>query len=306
MGNLLGFFGKQGPEIDVNLEGEIEMNLSEEEMRVYKEVQELLDASESVFNRVEEYKGCQELARTAIMTSSAENEAKAFEGLLVAVDSIAIFFEYCNKLQAIFPKFVSVIAKDYTAGDDLQEQVPQALCKQLIHLVGFAIRFDQVRMLRPNLSNDFSYYRRLLPKFNKNPDIRIKDDAASGMALFTAQHIPMVNALIKASEKAVAKDERVSLVLALLGNSCLKAIRDGRLTNKDTRLVCARGMAGAVVLYDHVAIPHAFQKKAPIKTKEIVVMLKREFSSEVPLLNAIKFSTKNYNDAPDSLQRLFE
>lgn len=69
---------------------------------------------------------------------------------------------------------------------------------RLSDIFDFTLRFDALRMERPFLPNDFSYYRRLLPKFNKHPGVKIKDDEASGMALFTAEHIPMMTTLARA------------------------------------------------------------------------------------------------------------
>merc|ERR1719296_596373 len=165
----------------------------------------------------------------------------------------------------------------------LQATMPQALFRQLVGLVSFAIRFDKIRMERPHLSNDFSYYRRLLPKYNKHPDVKIGEDAASAMAMFTAEHIPMVRALIKASSQSTAAaGKNVELVLALLGNSCLKAVREQKYASRpEVNMLCARAMTGTLVMFDHVADPHAFHKKSPLKTKEIITCLKKDFGKEV-------------------------
>jgi hypothetical protein len=48
----------------------------------------------------------------------------------------------------------------------------QALAKQLADVFDFTLRFDQTRMKRPQLSNDFSYYRRLLPKHSQHANIK--------------------------------------------------------------------------------------------------------------------------------------
>lgn len=272
-------------------------------MEVYAQVQSVLDQTESVLGKIEDYKGCQSLARQAMTTPSHENEKAAFEGLLECVDSIATFFQFAKELEKTFSTLLLALA-DHSMELDSQ----QGLCTQIAQLFDFCLRFDQTRMMRPNLSNDFSYYRRLLPKFNKHPDIKIKDDDASGMALFTAEHIPMNNRLTKAGLAAAERDPQVTQVLTTLTMSCATMIKSKKFDSERTNLLCARAMAGAMVLFDHVDAFGSFSKRCPIHVKMCVQILKREFgpADYNPLLNAIRFSTKNFNDGPASLQAMFD
>jgi hypothetical protein len=182
----------------------------------------------------------------------------------------------------------------------------QAIAKQLADLLNFALTFDQSRMQRPGLSNDFSYYRRLLPKFNKHPKVKVRSDAAGGMALFTAEHIPMTKGLAKAAESAVAQNDNAALALGVMANSCLKMIKSKKFANEETNLFCARAMTGAIVVYDYVDPLSVFHKKCPIQLKDCIKTLKKEFPKEQALLNAIQYSTKNFSDASSSIQNLFD
>jgi hypothetical protein len=307
MGNFLGsVFGKSGPEIDLDLAGDDNTLRKEAQQKAYDECEALLARCGPLLTLVDDYQGCQKLAFVAIKEGGHENELAAFEGLLGAVASIDEFHKFAQDLDKVFPNFIQCIAADYDPSASLQDNVPQALCRQLCRLVSFAIQFDKVRMERPHLSNDFSYYRRLLPKFNKHPNVKIGEDAASAMAMFTAEHIPMVRALINASFRATnTAGKNVELVLALLGNSCLKAIREAKYASRqDLHMLCARAMTGAIVMFDHVADPHAFHKKSPLKTKEIITSLKRDFGKEVGLQKYIEFCTKHFSEAPASIQNL--
>lgn len=303
MGAYLAKLGKGDNGVFIDLEAEAGEFKSDSEEKVYRELAEILEKKDAVFAAIENYEGCQDLAKKAMSEPSHENEQKAFEGLLGAVEQISIFFNFTKQLEIAFPKLLEAIAKANSAS---VENTPTALCAQLAKIVDFSLRFDQVRMLRPNLSNDFSYYRRLLPKFNKHPAIKIKDDEAAGMALFTAQHIPMLNCMVKATEKAAQTDPNVTMVLAVLGNSCLKMIRTKRFTNPDTNLLCARAMTACIVLFDHVDPATSFSKKSPIQLKPAIVTLKKEFPNEVSLINAIRYSTQNFANAPAAIQDLCE
>jgi len=267
------------------------------EIKTYRIVDEVFRESKRVQQQIEDYKGCRELARKAMSTPTKENELAAFEGLLGAVDSIATFFNYTNELARVVPDLIRELCRA-----QLSDQ--QALATQLAHIFQFALVFDQTRMMRPNLSNDFSYYRRLLPKFSKHPDLKVKDDDASGMALFTAEHIPMISALTKALEGSAS--EEIQLLLAGFANSCLRMLKQKRFSNPNSNLLTARAMTGAIVLYDRIGPDTVFNKKCPLATREAIILLRKEFPKEGGLTNAIQFSTKHFARAPSAIQDLFD
>jgi len=285
------------------------------EKEVYLKVEELLARTDAVHKSIEEYKGCQELARAAMSKPSQETEEAAFEGLLKAVESIQTFYNFSRDMEKIFPELVNKLAEYVHLGDNLchLHEVPN-LTRQLAKIFDFTLKFDRIRMLRPNLSNDFSYYRRLLPKFNKHADIKVKDDEASGMALFTAEHIPMTTCLAKSGAKAQemlviadgkAADGKIGYVLATMANSCLLLLKNESPPDSE-KMYIARAMTGSVVIFDHVDHAGAFHRRTPIAIKAIIQMLKNNFSSELSLVNAIRYSTKNFRDAPMNIQDLFD
>jgi hypothetical protein len=273
------------------------------EMKVYQSMSDVLQQSQEILRKIEEYKGCQDLARKAMSQPTPENERAAFEGLLFAVDSIAHFFGYAALLDRAFPDLLLAVAYQPPEG---KAHDKQALMKQLAQVFDFVLQFDATRMSRPNLSNDFSYYRRLLPKFSKHEGVRVKDDEASGMALFTAEHIPMMQCIAKAAARALDKNESVATGLSVLANSCLRSMKDSKM-QENTNLFCARAMTGAIVLYDHIAPSGVFHKRSPIPVSVIIQLIQKDFPVQgPPLLNAIKFSTKNFKFAPEYLQQMLE
>jgi len=307
MGNIGSVLqGKEVHEVFIDFENAKPTN---GEMKIYNLVDDVLKRAPDVLKKIEEYKGCQDLARKAMSTPTYENEKEAFEGLLAAVDSIATFFDYAKSLERVLPELLLAIAKGAPSDEKGQAQSladQQALAKQLADIFDFTLRFDQTRMMRPHLSNDFSYYRRLLPKFSKLPQVKIKDDEASGMALFTAEHIPMMSCLSKAAVRALEKNEFVTVTLSIMANSCHKMIKSKKFPKRETNLFCARAMTGSIVLFDHVHPLGVFNKKSPVQLKLCVQLLKKEFPSETGLLNAIHYSTKHFKDAPPAIQQLFD
>jgi len=261
-----------------------------------------------VLRMIDDYKGCQDLVRKAMSTPTMENEKAAFEALLQVVSHISSFFDYAKKLEEMLPILLDHLGKAPTEEKQTieQQQDTAALAKQLADVLDFTLRFDQLRMMRPHLSNDFSYYRRLLPKFSNNPNIKVKDDEAGGMALFTAEHIPMMTALCRAAHKALQSNESVTATLALMANSCLKMIKSKKFDKAEINLFIARAMTGAIVLFDHVHPNGAFQKNSSIHIKSCISLLKTNFPKEQGLMNAIQFSSKTFKTAPPQIQQLFE
>lgn len=304
MGALISFLkSKEGADVFVDFEN---AQPTATELELHTRVNDILARSQDVCRRLEEYKGCQDLARKAMSTPTFENEQTAFEGLLSSVDDISVFYHFARELEEIIPELLNHLSRpsETEAKQALQDQ--QALAKQIADIFNFSLRFDSTRMLRPFISNDFSYYRRLLPKFSKHPRVRIKDDEASGMALFTAEHIPMMSALAKGTTAALEKNEYVTAALAAMANVCLAMIKSKKYTRPETNLFCARAMTGGIIIFDHVDAIGAFHKKSPVQIRPCVMLLKREFPKEGGLLSAIHFSTKHFKDAPPSLQELFD
>ena len=304
MGNVLG--GRRAPNWVLDLEGaKLTGSESKGAAAVYKDCEEKLIVDHArLLKLIDDYKGCRELARVAMSTPTRENEQAAFEGLLDAVNSIKAFFDYAMVLNEIFPVLVETLASA-----PLSEN--PALASQLAKLFDFALQFDQMRMMRPNLSNDFSYYRRLLPKFYKDKSVVVKDEDASSMAMFTAEHIPMLSQMTKAGNKAMSKlqadNQPMALqhMLASMANSC-KGMLVAKKYKDQTALLCARTMTGSLVLFDLLGPQSAFSKRSLVATRDCILVLKSECAQEFGLINAIKYSTKSFSDAPASIQDLFD
>lgn len=281
-----------------------------DEEKTFERVAAVLAEAPNQMKMITDYAGCQDLARKAMTDPTAANEKAAFNGLLGAVDSIAAFFNYTKQLDSVFPELLLALANAKEANEATKTaNIPDALALQLSQMFEFCVEFDRLRMLRPNLSNDFSYYRRLLSKFNRHPDfrdtIRIRDDEASGMALFTAEHIPMMNCLAKSAARAQEKNPHVGSVLAILANSCLKALKTKKF-DEATNYTCARAMTASIVVFDHINPTGVFTKKSPVQVKACITLLKKDYTSDLALLNAIRFSTKTFNSAPQGIQDMFD
>jgi len=187
------------------------------------------------------------------------------------------------------------------ANDDEKTTIQryQATSRRLADVLDFVLKFDEIKMLRPGIQNDFSYYRRSLGKHMQDKDLTVRDDEASFISLFIAQPIPMMTAIAKATTDLMNESAHyrvhVPKVLATVANVCLHLVKQGE-QDEALNTTCARAMVGCIVLFDHVSPEGAFVKRSGINTRQAVQLLVKEFSDQPALLNAIRYSAPHFSD----------
>jgi len=308
----------------------------------------ILTYREEMYQRIANYAGASEEMRLAMSTPTEENEIRAFHKLLQNVDSISHIFNFCTAIEQIVPPIFHNLCGQPPATCDLAQRQELALnaatakvavLQRAIDILAFVITFDSMRIQKPLVANDFSYYRRLLPKYQHHPAIppdlvRVHDEDASVIALFTGLFNPLFSALKKAIATSSASNgtpinclpsmggtgvnngpgigggPMVNTVLAVLANSCLFAVRSalaaGKSVHDEPVLNAAKAMTVALVLYDCNADLGAFSKRSTVRSKEIVELVVKHFSHQTPMVGLIKYSTVTINNAPDKIQELLD
>jgi len=275
------------------------------EEKVYGEIASLLTDGEALIEDIKDYKGCGDLQRAAMTQKTSDAETKCFEALLVSVGKINDFFQFARRLENLFPRLLAEVCTTNSEGKETIAE-KQALAYQVGAIFSFVLRFDQLRMMKSALPNDFSYYRRLLGKFATHPDIVVDSDSAASMGMFTAEHTPMLSAISKAAEKALKSNSHIGLALALMANSCLSMINTRAFSNPETNVFCAQSMTGAIVLYDRITEFGVFHKRSPVRVKACITLLTKQFTDHQYLANNIRYCTKTYRQAPSGIQALFD
>jgi len=314
MGNFFG--GPKVSGVDIDLDN---VKVTDHEMKMHDEMEEVLSQMNDVLAELKEYEGCQDLIKAAMgkigggdiekknKKDNTSNEKTAFEALLICVKKIKNFNDFAEELGRTFPSLLEFLSEGAEGRSVAELDKQQALSVQLGKVLDFTLRFDGLRMMKPEIPNDFSYYRRLLPKYSgSHPGIEIKEDMASAMAMFIAEPTPLANVLVKSALKVMQDTPAVTVVLSTLVNSCMLMLKQQRFKNPDTSLFCLRAMTGAIVLFDHVDEQGAFAKKSAIDIKQCVTIMKKDFPEETNLLNSIHYSTKNFSNASYSVQALFD
>lgn len=307
----------------------------------------ILSHKTAILRIIDGYSGANEEVKAAMSNPSEETELICFSKLLQNVELISNIFNYSLAFEQILPPTLHALCGSPKSHMDLNERrtvaynavhSKTALLQRIIELFAYVITFDNVRMMRPLVANDFSYYRRMLPKYHSHPSvaaqIKVHDDDASVIALFTALHNPVFSAVLKSVKSAadntgvpleclpsfggngvnngpgIGGGDMVKDLLATVANTCLfnlkAAIDKGGDVRSEPLIQAAKAMSVAATLYDHITIGGVFAKKSTVRIRDIIDLLLKHFSHESSIIGLLKYSTRTLKTAPEKIQELLE
>lgn len=271
---------------------------SENEKALCEQVDLLLNRGSELVKHVEGYTDCSAVIRKALSNPTPENEEEAFKIVKTNANLINDFYQHSKSMEVVFPKLLKALSAD---DEKRSVQDKQAVAKKTAELLDFVLKFDELKMLRPGMQNDFSFYRRSLGRHAADPDLIVKDDEASFISLFIAQPIPMMTVLISSTSELLNQDAQSSTtiprVLATMANVCLHLVKTKTFPDDaDTNRLCVRTMVSSIVLFDHISAEGAFVKRSGINIKSAVSILTSDYKDQKCLINALKFSTLHFSD----------
>ena len=209
-----------------------------------------------------------------------------------------------HKLASVGPKiFTKICTQSQSTGGVVELlEFHQALVKQFAKVVDYVMFLDNLKMSKPEINNDFSFFRRLRMKMTKiditpevatdNPDNNqfVFDDKVSQQANDLASEMKLINIMtemfakptpflstftqalskfVKDSEQIVA--ERTPQMLGTMATVCQKMLDNQELRSKmkniTTEPFIVRVVVGLVILYDHVDPKGVF-----VKSKNIILI----------------------------------
>lgn len=192
----------------------------------------------------------------------------------------------------------------------------QALVREFALILDFLLKFDQTKMMKPQIQNDFSFYKRTMSKQNEDylSDLEwpVSQEKVGFVSMFLAQSIVMM----KEVAQNIGNNKKSLKCFAVFANACLDLLKEnkfGKENNADTKLAL-RAMVSAFVIYDHANSEFgAFQKhkKSQTKAQKIIAMIVTNYANlygkkkdNEGLINIIKFATANFSTAPASIKNL--
>jgi hypothetical protein len=130
-----------------------------------------------------------------------------------------------------------------------------------------APQWDALKVQRPHVLNDFSFYRRNFGKMVEfNIPFPVLEQEANLISMFLAQPCPLTMHLVKKIN--VTRDERAIMVFANIANALCRAVTE-EFQNPETLDDACSAMTCATLLYDHTTATGVFASKA-IKISAVV------------------------------------
>jgi len=245
----------------------------------YHEILEKLGESKKLLIQLNGYKTSQDRIRDAMNTNSAENKRLAFESTLENVKRIKICYKYCNEdLVKLFQDLRERIreVEEEKLEDKEQLKKQEAWAKELARLISFVVEWDQGKMQKPTMLNDFSYYKRNLPQqaANFNLVADTEESLASSISFWLAESMPMCKTLgesLKAKESLRLLKDISALCYHLVESK--KFV--GTKTPQRNEVLCLRCAVGCIVLYDRASGGHGAFGSKTFRTKKICEVLSK-------------------------------
>lgn len=227
------------------------------------------------------------------MNPSPEIELEAWRAVEKAVERLYEFFQYARELEEMLPGLLNFLCID----QELPLQQKSVAVKLLAKTFHYAFHFDELKIVTPSISNDFSYYRRVISRMRNTGDAKkgekrgqVTEEVANMMSFHFAYPTPVMKVLVNA---VVQMPDLTSLVagLAEIANVACEML----LANTEDAKLLQCLMTGCIILVDHTSPLGAFHPKSPIRLKPCINALRNGQGTE-PLLNSIRFGTLHLSD----------
>ncbi|KAJ3432238.1 hypothetical protein M0812_21169 [Anaeramoeba flamelloides] len=276
---------------------------TEKELEIYNQASEILNQSSTVLEDFQNYKGCGQQIRKAISEPSEKNELLAWEAVLPLVEQQSYYFTFYMQIRGLVETLLREICSGDTKETSNRLVSLQALVKHFVHLLDFVIRFDYIKMEKPEMQNDFSYYRRYVNRKRSELDINdlvVSDQDCDSMSLTFAYPAPMLKGVIDTMKafkgKRVVPEENLTQGLSSMVNVFYYLLENKKIENKDTKMFCLRAMVATLVIFDHVDEKGAFHNKSLINVKGCLTLLANFDPKQQSLINIVKFSSAHWRD----------
>lgn len=288
---------------DVDFEGEARgepPDLEQQDTRdreLYERLSALLERCSGAIQLAQQYEGCGGIIRQSMSApGDKEKQLATSRALLPNVDSIRGFFELSRDMEQTMPVLLVRLA-------ELESivQRPSLACK-LAELLQAVLEWDQLKMMRPQIQNDFASYRRHLPlmkvEFEQGllPQLPVADTDANSISMFIAENVPFMVMLARVTAETARREPRVANVIATVANMCCGMVQRRLYQNDATNRRLLMAMTSAAVLYDRITDSGVFVKRSEVGVSKCIKALKKHGGATGEQLRAcLRYSTMHYN-----------
>ena len=265
---------------------------------------------------LEEFASTKAQQQKAMRASKDEAaQTAAFEAVVPNAKILEGWFLYGQQMEATAGEVISTSVKLCSALRSTKEQqawlrANPNITKSVCDLLHFGLKFDLAKQMKPDIMNEFAYYRRNIGKF---PNLAtVSETKTNEIAMWFANANPMVTHLRTALSGVISTNRKgATQYLAHVANICCSMLMRGSFPSSEDPLYFMYVMTAAIDAFDHVHPAGVFKKSSGFEIKKCVLQLKSEKYANLDtkgFLNSIRFSTKHYTSSgtPDSLRRLIE
>lgn len=311
MGLVLSFLNSSKPPSNIIIDFE-NARPNATKSAVYEKLKsEMTDNAGQLLINIKNYGSGGRKIRGRLMGCKDATEAgKIFLELLPQVRGIKEFYDFAETLGNLLPGLAKELMGALAAGE-LEHQ--QAMLKLFADVLDFIRQFDTAKTYAAELQNDFSFYKRSLGKYGKDPavvdHIPLNQEAASVVSLFLGPSGPMTTYLGDKMSKAFASEhvELMQLLANIANILCTYLMQHEKSEGgQEAMTYCMGAMVGAIVMYDYIsyldnAMAGVFKKSSKIDIKSCCKMIR----GNSDLCACVRFSTKTYNSSASNKIRAY-
>jgi CYRIA/CYRIB Rac1 binding domain len=165
MGNLVTVLhhGRDGYAYNIYFESKIDVDnyndipnssaMSSAEIALYENCVRWCAAAAVAIKAAQDYNGCSDVIRMSMSSpSDMAVQTTAFEALLPNVAQLAEYHDLAQQLVTLVPRVVILLAQYSLSQKPL-------IVRTLVEMLAKLLELDQCKMTRPQMQNDFAYYR---------------------------------------------------------------------------------------------------------------------------------------------------
>ncbi|XP_049851371.1 CYFIP-related Rac1 interactor homolog isoform X2 [Schistocerca gregaria] len=310
MGSCLSSGISNVPPIELNIHSEP----NEEEKEIHATLTKLLSKQGKLIKRLSEYSGCEKYIRNALSEPTPETEEEAWNAVEKSVALLYKFYVYTLRLDESLEGLLLKLCEEGEPERSVRNR--QATIGCLAAVLRFAINFDRLKMSKPSIQNDFSYYRRALSRMctlrNESSaskmklDLKVNEDVANKMSFHFAYPVPTMKVL----SDRVTQLKKINYIptLSLIANLCCVMVNNQNLSKSDRKSILSL-MAGCIIFVDHIAPGGVFNRKSSVYIKQCLNAIRYYGGADRDsLFNEIRFASLHLKDetTPAYVTRFFE
>lgn len=269
---------------------------------MYKSGLDVLKNAEAVLVVLDSYEGCGSLIQRGMQHPNDEAiQLETFEGMFPNVERIKAFYSLAKAMSELVGK----LARHFIETGSYSP----ALLKLFAQLLMVTLKFDRSKMMHPAIQNDFSQYRRGLQKNMRHPGVPVNDIEANNISMFVAQATPIISVVSTTLDNVQRQNKDVAKFLADFAHICCAFVmREKEQGSTEHAVLALTAMTVAFILYDNISPVGVFGKGSLVDVRTCVSQLKviSDDASRGMLCDALRFSTRSFDRAPDPVRRLIE